>query len=60
VVTEEDSMQLRPFLGRTLVSLLLCHGFAADAAIADVLEQLKTAQTIPLKSAPPIPTQLGK
>jgi tricorn protease len=31
-VTEEDSMQLRPFLGRTLVSLLLCHGFAADAA----------------------------
>jgi tricorn protease len=31
-----------------------------DAAIADVLEQLKTAQPIPLKSAPPIPTQLGK
>ena len=31
-----------------------------DAAIADVLEQLKTAKTVPLKSAPPYPTQLGK
>jgi tricorn protease len=31
-----------------------------DAAIADVLEQLKTATTVPLKSAPPYPTQVGK
>jgi tricorn protease len=31
-----------------------------DAAIANVLEQLKTAKTVPLKSAPPYPTQLGK
>jgi tricorn protease len=31
-----------------------------DAAIADVLEQLKTAKQIPLKSAPPMPTQVGK
>jgi tricorn protease len=31
-----------------------------DAAIADVLEQLKTAKTLPLKSAPPYPTQPGK
>jgi tricorn protease len=31
-----------------------------DAAIAQVLEQLKTAKPIALKSAPPVPTQLGK
>ena len=31
-----------------------------DAAIAEVLEQLKTAKTVPLKAAPPYPTQLGK
>ncbi len=31
-----------------------------DAAIANVLEQLKTANTVPLKAAPPYPTQLGK
>jgi tricorn protease len=31
-----------------------------DTAIAQVLEQLKTAQTLPRKSAPPYPTQLGK
>ncbi len=31
-----------------------------DAAIANVLEQLKTANTVPLKSAPAYPTQLGK
>jgi tricorn protease len=31
-----------------------------DAAIADVMDQLKTAKPIPLKSAPPIPTQVGK
>ena len=31
-----------------------------DAAIAEVLEQLKTAKQIPLKSAPPMPTQVGK
>jgi tricorn protease len=31
-----------------------------DAAIAEVLLQLKTAPQIPLKSAPPIPTQVGK
>jgi tricorn protease len=31
-----------------------------DAAIADVLEQLKTAKQIPLKAAPPMPTQVGK
>ena len=31
-----------------------------DAAIAEVLEQLKTAKPIVLKSAPPIPTQVGK
>jgi len=31
-----------------------------DAAIANVLEQLKTTTTVPLKSAPAYPTQLGK
>jgi tricorn protease len=31
-----------------------------DRAIAEVLEQLKSAKTLPLKSAPPYPTQLGK
>jgi tricorn protease len=31
-----------------------------DAAIADVLQQLKNAPEIPRKSAPPIPTQVGK
>jgi len=31
-----------------------------DAAIADVLEQLRTAKSVPLKEAPPYPTQLGK
>ncbi len=31
-----------------------------DAAIANVLEQLQTAKTVPLKAAPPYPTQLGK
>ena len=31
-----------------------------DAAIAEVLEQLKSATPLPLKSAPPYPTQLGK
>jgi tricorn protease len=31
-----------------------------DAAIAAVLAELKTAKTLPLKSAPPYPTQLGK
>jgi tricorn protease len=31
-----------------------------DAAIAEVLEQLKTAKPIPLKTAPPLPTRLGK
>lgn len=31
-----------------------------DAAIADVLEQLKTATAVALKSAPKVPTQLGK
>jgi tricorn protease len=30
-----------------------------DAAIADVLEQLKTSPQIPRKSAPPMPTQVG-
>lgn len=31
-----------------------------DAAIATVLEQLKTAPALPLKNAPPYPTVLGK
>jgi tricorn protease len=31
-----------------------------DAAIADVLQQLKNAPEIPRKSAPPTPTQVGK
>lgn len=31
-----------------------------DAAIAIVLEQLKTAKPVALKSAPPVPTQVGK
>ena len=31
-----------------------------DAAIADVMEQLKTAKQIPLKAAPPMPTQVGR
>jgi tricorn protease len=31
-----------------------------DAAIADIMEQLKTARTLPLKAAPPYPTQVGK
>ncbi len=31
-----------------------------DAAIADVLQQLKNAPEIPRKSAPPMPTQVGK
>jgi tricorn protease len=31
-----------------------------DAAIAEVLLQLKTAPQIPLKAAPPMPTQVGK
>jgi hypothetical protein len=31
-----------------------------DAAIAQVLEELKTAKPIPLRTAPPYPTQLGK
>jgi hypothetical protein len=31
-----------------------------DAAIADVMEQLETVRTLPLKSAPPYPTQVGK
>jgi tricorn protease len=31
-----------------------------DAAIAEVLEELKSAKPIPLKSAPPMPTQMGK
>lgn len=31
-----------------------------EAAVGDVLEQLKTAKQVPLKIAPPMPTQLGK
>ena len=31
-----------------------------DAAIAEVLEQLKTAKPLPLKTAPAPPTQIGK
>jgi tricorn protease len=31
-----------------------------DAAIAEVLEQLKSAKPIPLKNAPPMPTQVGR
>jgi len=31
-----------------------------DAAISQVLEQLKTAKPLPRKSAPPVPTVLGK
>ena len=31
-----------------------------DAAIAEVLEELKSAKPIPLKSAPPVPTQVGQ
>jgi tricorn protease len=31
-----------------------------DAAIAEVLLQLKTSPQIPLKSAPPMPAQVGK
>jgi tricorn protease len=31
-----------------------------DAAIADVLQQLRNAPEMPRKSAPPIPTQVGK
>jgi tricorn protease len=31
-----------------------------DAAIADVLQQLKNAPEMPRKSAPPMPTQVGK
>ena len=31
-----------------------------DAAIAEVLQQLKNSPEIPRKSAPPIPTQIGK
>jgi tricorn protease len=31
-----------------------------DAAIAQVLEELKTAKPIPLRTAPPFPTQVGK
>jgi tricorn protease len=31
-----------------------------DAAVAAVMEQLKTAKTLPLKSAPPYPTQVGR
>jgi tricorn protease len=31
-----------------------------DAAIADVLQQLKNAPEMPRKTAPPIPVQVGK
>jgi tricorn protease len=31
-----------------------------DAAIADVLQQLKNAPEVPRKSAPPIPAHVGK
>jgi tricorn protease len=31
-----------------------------DAALTEVLEELKSAKPLPLKSAPPYPTQLGK
>jgi tricorn protease len=31
-----------------------------DAAIAEVMERLKTTRTLPLKSAPPYPTQVGR
>ncbi len=31
-----------------------------DAAIAEALERLKTAKPTVLKSAPPVPTQVGK
>ena len=31
-----------------------------DAAITEVMEQLKAARTLPLKAAPPYPTQVGK
>jgi tricorn protease len=31
-----------------------------DAAIAEVLEELKTAKPVPRKTAPPLPTQIGK
>ena len=31
-----------------------------DSAIAEVLEELKSAKPIPLKNAPPMPTQVGK
>jgi tricorn protease len=31
-----------------------------DAAVTEVLEQLRTARTLSLKSAPPYPTQVGK
>jgi tricorn protease len=36
------------------------HDPQLDAAIAEVLDQLKTAKPMPLKTAPPFPTQLGK
>ena len=31
-----------------------------DSAIAEVLEELKSAKPMPLKNAPPMPTQVGK
>jgi tricorn protease len=31
-----------------------------DAAIAEVLEELKTAKPVPRKTAPALPTQIGK
>jgi tricorn protease len=31
-----------------------------DAALTEVLEELKSAKSLPLKTAPPYPTQLGK
>jgi tricorn protease len=31
-----------------------------DAAITEVLEELKTAKSVPRKTAPPVPTQIGR
>ena len=45
------SLALRPTSGRDP---------QLDAAIAETLQQLKTAQPAPLKSAPPVSTQVGK
>jgi len=53
-VTPDQEVQLEP------AAVNAGNDNQLDAAIAAVLEQLRTTRTLPLKAAPPYPTQVGK